>query len=87
MSEDYEVRYLGRSEEKFGDYLFEIWSGPDRIAEFRHDFRGEEGAIRAGGDWVWCDYPFEGVRPWRVSESGRRTLAALRAGRDPIVHA
>ena len=81
MTRDYEVRYLGRSEPEFGDYLYEIWSGSVRIAEFRHDFRGEDCAIRAGGDWLWCDYPFEGVPPSRVSESGRRTLAALGADR------
>ena len=73
----FEVRYLGRDAEEFGDYLYEIWRGGERVAEFRHDFRGEEARIRTSGDWIWCDYPFEGVPPDRISEAGQRTLQSL----------
>ena len=74
---DLEVRYLGRDAEEFGDYLYEIWRGGARIAEFRHDFRGEEARMRTTGKWAWCDYPFEGVPPDRVSAAGRAALQSL----------
>ena len=73
----FEIRYLGRDAEEFGDYLYEIWRDGARVAEFRHDFRGEEARIRTGGEWVWSDYPFEGVPPNKVSESGLATLRSL----------
>ena len=74
---DLEVRYLGRDAEEFGDYLYEIWRDGVRIAEFRHDFRGEEARMRTGGDWAWCDYPFEGIPPDKVSAAGIAALQAL----------
>ncbi len=74
---EFEVRYLGRDAEEFGDYLYEIWCGGQRVAEFCHDFRGEEARMRTTGEWVWCDYPFEGIPPNTVSDAGLRTLQSL----------
>ncbi|MGQ0661669.1 hypothetical protein [Sphingosinicella sp.] len=82
MSEDdYDVRYRGRDAPEFGDYVFEIWLGPRKVAEVRHDFRGEDCQIVTQEGWEYCDYPFEGARPWRVSEAGRALLDRIAAKR------
>jgi hypothetical protein len=75
----YTVTSLPREAGPAGNYRYAIWKDGQQVAEFRHDYRGDECriSIKTG---PWIDAPFilsgRGPDPWVVTETGARFLDA-----------
>ena len=46
MSERFTIRHSARERDSFGNYEYEVLEGPDVIARYWHDFRGDEHGIK-----------------------------------------
>lgn len=85
--QQFEVVHRGRvSDEAFSNYTYEIRLAGRRVAEFQHNFRGEEHMLRVGAFGAW--EPFEnileggGPQPLRVSAYGATQLRRRLAQND-----
>ena len=71
----YTIRKAPGERDPFGDYEYEIFLGDEKVAQFSHDFRGEEPTIRTADDWRFCvALKGGGGEPLEVTEEGERAL-------------
>jgi len=75
----YTVAHAGReNNEPFSCYLYEVFRDGRKVAELRHDYRGDEHWLRLlGGSWVTLPERIlegGGPHPLALSKSGTRAL-------------
>ena len=77
----YTVKPLPRPSGPFKGYEFEIWRGSTRVAEYRHNHKGEDAEIRRNWnhDWTSCDDILSGggPQPLVLTPEGEKLLDRL----------
>ena len=80
----YTIRKAPGEREPFGDYEYEIFLDGEKVAQFSHDFRGEEPVLQTAGAWRYCiALKGGGGEPLEVTEEGARALDEMLGGKAP----
>ena len=76
MARAYSVRQRDREATAGADYVYDIFRDGKKVAEFRHNFRGEDTELRTTGRWIAVQDILvdDQSPPHRVSDRGAAIL-------------